>query len=150
MSRPDSSFIDSASNVKSSSLALVASQKNILGDDQFSLSVSQPNRINGGEMSIRMANLAESDGTISYKNKSISLKAGGKEMAYGLSYRKDFDDRFGFSLKHILISNLNHIEDAKIARSSYVGLNYKDLKLGYNVDSTNALKQAQISYKYTF
>jgi hypothetical protein len=150
MSRPDSSFIDSASNVKSSSLALVASQKNILGDDQFSLSVSQPNRINGGEMTIRMANLAESDGTISYKNKNISLKAGGKEMAYGLSYRKDFDDRFGFSLKHILTSNLNHIEDAKIARSSYVGLNYKDLKLGYNVDSMNALKQAQISYKYSF
>ena len=150
MSRPDSSFIDSASNVKSSSLALVASQKNILGDDQFSLSVSQPNRINSGEMSIRMANLAESDGTISYKNKSISLNAGGKEMAYGLSYRRDFDDRFGFSLKHILTSNLNHIEDAKIARSSYVGLNYKDLKLGYNVDSTNALKQAEISYKYSF
>ena len=150
MSRPDSSFIDSASNVKSSSLALVASQKNILGDDQFSLSVSQPNRINSGEMSIRMANLAESDGSISYKNKSISLNAGGKEMAYGLSYRKDFDDRFGFSLKHILTSNLNHIEDAKIARSSYVGLNYKDLKLGYNVDSTNALKQAEISYKYSF
>ena len=150
MSRPDSSFIDSASNVKSSSLALVASQKNILGDDQFSLSVSQPNRINSGEMSIRMANLAESDGTISYKNKSISLNAGGKEMAYGLSYRRDFDDHFGFSLKHILTSNLNHIEDAKIARSSYVGLNYKDLKLGYNVDSTNALKQAEISYKYSF
>ena len=74
----------------------MASQKNILGDDQFSLSISQPNRINGGEMSIRMANLAESDGTISYRNKSIDLKAGGREMAYGLSYRKDFDDRLVF------------------------------------------------------
>ena len=150
MSRPDSSFIDSASDVKSSSLALVASQKNILGDDQFSLSISQPNRIDNGEMSIRMANLAESDGAISYKNKSINLKAGGREITYGLSYRNDFDDRFGFSLKHILTSNQNHIEDAKIARSSYVGLNYKDLKLGYNVDSKNALKQAEISYQYRF
>ena len=150
MTKPDSSFIDSASNVKSSSLALVASQKNILGDDQFSLSISQPNRVNGGEMSIRMANLAESDGTISYRNKGIDLKAGGREIAYGLSYRKDFDDQFGFSIKHVLTSNQNHIEDAKIARSSYVGLNYKDLKLGYNVDSTNALKQAKISYQYSF
>ena len=150
MTKPDSSFIDSASNVKSSSLAFVASQKNILGDDQFSLSISQPNRVNGGEMSIRMANLAESDGTISYRNKGIDLKAGGREIAYGLSYRKDFDDQFGFSIKHVLTSNQNHIENAKIARSSYVGLNYKDLKLGYNVDSTNALKQAKISYQYSF
>ena len=150
MTKPDSSFIDSASNVKSSSLALVASQKNILGDDQFSLSISQPNRVNGGEMSIRMANLAESDGTISYRNKGIDLKAGGREIAYGLSYRKDFDDQFGFSIKHVLTSNQNHIEDAKIARSSYVGINFKDLKLGYNVDSTNALKQAKISYQYSF
>ena len=150
MTKPDSSFIDSASNVKSSSLAFVASQKNILGDDQFSLSISQPNRVNGGEISIRMANLAESDGTISYRNKAIDLKAEGREIAYGLSYRKDFDDQFGFSLKHVLTSNQNHIEDAKIARSSYVGINFKDLKLGYNVDSTNALKQAKISYQYSF
>jgi hypothetical protein len=150
MTKPDSSFIDSASNVKSSSLAFVASQKNILGGDQFSLSISQPNRVNGGEISIRMANLAESDGTISYRNKAIDLKAGGREIAYGLSYRKDFDDQFGFSLKHVLTSNQNHIEDAKIARSSYVGINFKDLKLGYNVDSTNALKQAKISYQYSF
>jgi len=97
-----------------------------------------------------MANLAESDGTISYKNKSISLNAGGKEMAYGLSYRRDFDDRFGFSLKHILTTNQNHIKDSKIAKSSYLGLRYKDLKLGYNVDSVKALKKAELSYRYTF
>jgi len=150
MSRPESSFIDSASNVKSSSLALVASQKNILGDDQFSLSISQPNRIDDGEMSIRMANLAESDGTISYKNKSINLKAGGREMSYGLSYRKDFDERLSISLKHIFTSNLNHIEDSAIANSSYIGLRYKELKLGYNVDSASALESAQLSYHYNF
>jgi hypothetical protein len=90
MSRPDSSFIDSASNVKSSSLALVASQKNILGDDQFSFSVSQPNRINSGEMSIRMANLAESDGTISYKNKSISLNGWGQRNGLWLILSQRF------------------------------------------------------------
>ena len=150
MTKPDSSFIDSASNVKSSSLALVASQQNITGDDQISLSISQPNRIDGGEMSIRMANLAESDGSISYRNKSIDLKAGAREMAYGLAYRKDFDDHFGISLKHILTTNQNHIKDSKIAKSSYLGLRYKDLKLGYNVDSVKALKKAELSYRYTF
>ena len=39
MNQPELSFIDSANNVRSSSLALVASQKNITGDDYLSLSV---------------------------------------------------------------------------------------------------------------
>jgi len=150
MTRPDSSFIDSASNIKSSSLALVASKKNILGDDQFSLSVSQPNRIDGGEMTIRIANLAESDGSLSYRNKIINLKARGREMSYGLSYRKDFDERFGISLRHILTSNQNHIQDSKIAKSSYFGLKYKDLKLGYNIDSFSSLENTELSYRYNF
>ena len=150
MTKPDSSFINSASNVKSTSLAMVASQKNILGGDQLSLSVSQPNRIEGGEMSIRMSNLAESDGTISYRNKTINLKPEGRQMVYGLAYRKDFDDAFGFSLKHTYTSNLNHIQDSAIAKSSYIGLRYKDLKLGYNVDSYNALENAELSYQYNF
>ena len=150
MTRPDSSFIDSASNIKSSSLALVASKKNILGDDQFSLSVSQPNRIDGGEMTIRIANLAESDGSLSYKNKIINLKAREREMSYGLSYRKDFDERFGFSLRHVLTSNKNHIQDSKIAKSSYFGLKYKDLKLGYNIDSFSSLENTELSYRYNF
>jgi len=150
MSRPESSFIDSASNVRSSSLAFIASQKNILGDDQLSLSISQPNRIDGGEMSIRLSNLAESDGTISYRIKSIELKPQARQMDYGLAYRKDFDDSFGISLKHIYTSSLNHLKDSAIAKSSYIGLRYKDLKLGYNVDSYNALEKTEISYQFNF
>ena len=114
MSRPESSFIESASDVKSTSIALIATQKNILGDDQFSLSISQPNRIEDGEMSIRISNLAESDGTISYRTKGIKLEPFGREVSYGLNYRKDFDQNFGVSLKHILTSNLNHIQDLSL------------------------------------
>jgi len=150
MSKPESSFIESASDVKSSSMALIATQKNILGDDQFSLSISQPNRIEDGEMSIRISNLAESDGTISYRTKGIKLEPFGREVSYGLNYRKDFDQKFGVSLKHILTSNLNHLQDSAIAKSSYIGLRYKDLKLGYNIDSASSLENAELSYQFSF
>ena len=150
MTKPESSFIDSATNVKSSSLALVASQQNILGDDYLSFSISQPNRITDGEMSIRMSNLAESDGSISYRNKSINLKSAGRQMVYGLSYRKDIDDKLGFSLKHAYTSNLNNMLNSAIVRSSFIGLKYKDLKLGYNIDSLDSSETAEISYKYNF
>ena len=150
MSKPESSFIESASDVKSTSIALIATQKNILGDDQFSLSISQPNRIEDGEMSIRISNLAESDGTISYRTKGIKLQPFGREVSYGLNYRKDFDQNFGVSLKHILTSNLNHMQDSAIAKSSYIGLRYKDLKLGYNIDSASSSENAELSYQFNF
>ena len=150
MNQPELSFIDSANNVRSSSLALVASQKNITGDDHLSLSVSQPDRIHGGEMSIRMSNLAQSNGDISYRNKNIELKATGRQLVYGLSYRKDLDERFGFSLKHVFTTNLNHMNTSASVKSSYLGLKYKDLKLGYNIDSHNSLESAELSYKYSF
>ncbi len=150
MSKPESSFIESASDVKSTSIALIATQKNILGDDQFSLSISQPNRIEDGEMSIRISNLAESDGTISYRTKGIKLQPFGREVSYGLNYRKDFDQNFGVSLKHILTSNLNHMQDSAIAKSSYIGLRFKDLKLGYNIDSASSSENAELSYQFNF
>ena len=150
MSKPESSFIESASDVKSTSVALIATQKNILGDDQFSLSISQPNRIEDGEMSIRISNLAESDGTISYRTKGIKLQPFGREVSYGLNYRKDFDQNFGVSLKHILTSNLNHMQGSAIAKSSYIGLRYKDLKLGYNIDSASSSENAELSYQFNF
>ena len=150
MSKPESSFIESASDVKSTSIALIATQKNILGDDQFSLSISQPNRIEDGEMSIRISNLAESDGTISYRTKGIKLQPFGREVSYGINYRKDFDQNFGVSLKHILTSNLNHMQDSAIAKSSYIGLRFKDLKLGYNIDSASSSENAELSYQFNF
>ena len=150
MSRPAESFINSANNVKSSSVSLIATQKNITGDDSFSFSISQPNRVNGGAMSIRLSNLAESNGSISYRDNDINLEPTGRQIIYGLSYRKDLDKSIGFSVKHLLTSNLNHNQSSKVARSSYIGLKYKDLKLGFNTNSQDSSRNAELSYKHIF
>ncbi|MBC8513691.1 MAG: S8 family serine peptidase [Candidatus Thioglobus sp.] len=150
MSRPAESFINSANNVKSSSVSLVATQKNLTGDDSFSFSISQPNRVNGGAMSIRLSNLAESNGSISYRDNDINLEPTGRQIIYGLSYRKDLDKTIGFSVKHLLTSNLNHNQSSKVARSSYIGLKYKDLKLGFNTNSQDSSRNAELSYKHIF
>ena len=150
MSRPTESFINSANNVKSSSVSLIATQKNITGDDSFSFSISQPNRVNDGAMSIRLSNLAESNGSISYRDNDINLEPAGRQMVYGLSYRKELDKSFGFSLKHLLTSNLNHNQSSKVARSSYIGAKYKDLKLGFNINSQDSSRNAELSYQRVF
>jgi len=150
MSRPTESFINSANNVKSSSVSLIATQKNITGDDSFSFSISQPNRVNDGAMSIRLSNLAESNGSISYRDNDINLEPAGRQMVYGLSYRKELDKSFGFSLKHLLTSNLNHNQSSKVARSSYIGAKYKDFKLGYNINSQDSSRNAELYYQRVF
>ncbi len=150
MTRPTESYINSANSVKSSSVSLIASQQNITGDDRLSLSISQPNRVNGGDMSIRLSNLAESDGSISYRDSNINLEPTGRQMVYGLSYSKDLSEGIGFSVKHLLTSNLNHNEDSALASSSYVGMRYKDLKLGFNLNSLDSSKNTQLSYLYKF
>ena len=150
MSRPAESFINSANNVKSSSVSLIATQKNLTGDDSFSFSISQPNRVNGGAMSIRLSNLAESNGSISYRDNDINLEPTGRQIIYGLSYRKDLDKSIGFSVKHLLTSNLNHNQSSQVARSSYIGLKYKDLKLGFNTNSQDSSRNAELSYKHIF
>ena len=150
MSRPTESFINSANNVKSSSVSLIATQKNITGDDSFSFSISQPNRVSDGAMSIRLSNLAESNGSISYRDNDINLEPAGRQMVYGLSYRKELDKSFGFSLKHLLTSNLNHNQSSKVARSSYIGAKYKDLKLGFNINSQDFSRNTELSYQRVF
>ena len=150
MSKPKDSFINSAENVNSYSLSVIATQKNITGDDSLQFSVSQPNRVNNGEMSIRLSNLAESDGSITYRNTDINLKPTGRQMEYGLTYRKDLDKGISFSVKHLLTSNLNHNHESDLARSSYIGLRYKDLKLGYNINSHDLSENTELSFNRLF
>ena len=150
MTRPTESYINSASSVKSSSVSLIASQQNITGDDSFTFSISQPNRVSNGDMSIRLSNLAEADGSISYRNSNINLEPTGRQMVYGLSYRKDLDEELGFSIKHLLTSNLNHNQDSDMISSSYVGMRYKDLKLGFNLNSLDSSKNTELSYLRRF
>jgi len=150
MTRPDNSFVNSANSVKSSSVSLIASQKNLIGNDNLSLSVSQPNRVSEGDMSIRLSNLAESDGSISYRNSNINLEPTGRQLTYGLSYRKDLDENIGFSIKHSITSNLNHKQDSDAISSSYIGVKYKNLKVGLSTNSVDSSKNTKLSYLYKF
>ena len=45
------------------------------------------------------------------RNKAIDLKAGGREIAYGLSYRKDLNENLVFSLNWISLISDNAVTD---------------------------------------
>ncbi len=149
MTSPSNSFIDSASDVKSSSVALIANMRNLTDDDYLSLFVNQPNRVDDGSMSIKIANLADSNRNISQTVKHIDLESSSRQLNYGLSYRKDLNEDLAFSLKHMITNNLNHRQDSNTLHSSYIGMNYKDIKFGFATNPTDSSIETELSYAIT-
>jgi hypothetical protein len=150
MTKPNDSFINSASSVKSTSVSLIANKRDLFGDDNMSFFVSQPNRVSDGRLSIRLSNLAGSDGVLTYRNKDINLEPTARQLDYGLSYRKDYDNDISFSVKHMMTNNLNHKQDSQTVSSSFIGAKYKDLKVGLAKNPGEESRSAGISYSMQF
>ncbi len=146
MSSPSNSFVDSASDVKSSSIALIANMKNLSKDDNLSFYVNQPNRVENGSVAIKTSSLADSNKNISQTIKNIDLNSSARQINMGFSYRKDLSKDFAFSLKHLITNNLNHSNTSSKLHSSYFGMDYKDLKLGISSNPNDSSLEKQISY----
>ena len=150
MTSPSNSFVNSANNVKSSSLSISANKKNLFGNDSISLNIRQPNLVSDGNLSIRLSNLADSNGNLSYYNKNINLKPSAKQLDYAMSYRKDFEKGISVSMKHIMTKDLNHEQNSEIVHVSYLGAKYKDLKFGINTILGESELKSELSYTLSF
>jgi hypothetical protein len=146
MSSPTNSFVDSATNIRSSSVALIADIKNITKDDNFSFSIHQPSKVESGSIAIKTASLADANRNISQIIKNINLESSSRQVNLEMSYRKDLSENLNFSLKHLITNNLNHINTASKLHSSYLGMDYKDLKLGFATNPNDSSLETQISY----
>ena len=146
MTSPSNSLVDSARDVKSSSIALVADMRNLSNDDQLSIFVNQPNRVDSGSIAIKTASLADSSRNINQTIKNIDLDSSSRQLNYGLSYRKDLNENLAFSVKHIITNNLNHSDNSNRLHSSFIGMDYKDLKLGFASNPNDSSIETELSY----
>lgn len=146
MTSPSNSLVNSARDVKSSSIALVADMRNLSDDDQLSIFVNQPNRVDSGSIAIKTASLADSNRNINQTIKNIDLDSSSRQLDYGLSYRKDLNENLAFSVKHIITNNLNHSDNSNRLHSSYIGMDYKDLKLGFASNPNDSSIETELSY----
>ena len=78
--------------------------------------------------------------------KNINLESSARQVNMGLSYRKDVSEDLAFSLKHLITNNLNHSSLSNRLHSSYIGMNYKDLKFGISSNPNDSSIEKQISY----
>ena len=146
MTRPKNSLIDSASNLKSSTITLSANVKDLTHDDLLSVYINQPNRVEDGSIAIKSSNLVDSNNRIAQIIKDIDLRPSSRQVNIGLSYRKKMSKDFAFSLKHLITKNLNHNSDSKKLNSSYIGIGFRDLKFGVGTNPYDSSIEKQISY----
>ena len=117
-------------DVLSDSYSLIGEKTNVFGNDKLEFAISQPNRVSSGSMNIRLSNLADMDGNITYTNKRISLDPSGRQIDVAFAYAKKFSKDFVMSTKFTQTSNLNHIKSSEKEYSSFVGAKYKKFLFG--------------------
>ena len=91
--------------------------------------------------------MADSKNNVNQTIKDINLSSSSRQVNYGISYRKDVNENLAFSLKHLITNNLNHRENSNQISSSYIGLNYKDLMLGFATNLHDSSIEAELSYE---
>ena len=139
-----------ANNIDSSSAALIGNFRNLSKDEHLSLFISQPNRVSSGYVNIQTSELADTNKAITQKITNIDLDSTARQIDFGFSYRKEFNKDLDFSLKHLVTNNLNHRIDSDKLHSSFIGVGYKDIKLGLSSQSGSSSLESQFAYSASF
>jgi hypothetical protein len=140
------SMLKSASGIKSDAFSFDLGINNIKGDDKFTMFISQPNRVSEGSVSMSIANLADENGNISYRNVDLGLAPSGRQLDLGISYESEIFDDATVAMQLVHSKEPNHVKNAKSVTSSFIGIGNKELKLGLTND--NSLDRSDIRIEW--
>jgi len=137
MGSPQDSLIHSAQDITSNSFSLGASHQQWLGQDQVSLHIRQPHRINSGNMTIKLADLADSSGNIKTYHRSIPLSLNGRQLDLDLGYSTWLRDNIKLSLSHTTSLQPEHLATAASIQQGFLGLSNDFLEFGIAHNQSN-------------
>ena len=144
------SLLKSADNILSESYSLTLNKANLFGNDNFAISISQPNRVKDGTLTLRLSDLADQDGNINIRETDVDLEPSGRQIDTSFAYTKDISEDFTLSVKATITDELNHIKDNDRHYSGYIGLNFENLKIGIS-DGTNISRPSfKLNYRKEF
>ena len=105
------SLIVDTSNVLSSSFEINYELKNLFKNDQFNISLSQPNRVEQGDMTFRFVGLADKNGVLPYQDYKVSLAPTGRQKDLTFNYITNHSDHLKTGIKAIITDDLGHIKN---------------------------------------
>ena len=122
------SLLKSANNILSESYSVTLNKANLFGDDNFAISISQPNRVKDGSLTLRLSDLADPNGNINIRETDVDLEPSGRQIDTSIAYTKDLSEDFTLSFKGTITNELNHIKENDRHYSGYIGLDFKNFK----------------------
>ena len=144
------SLLKSANDILSESYSITLNKAGLFANDNFALSISQPNRVKDGYLTLRLSDLADENGNINIRETDVNLEPSGRQTDTSFAYTKDLSDTFSFSLKGTITDELDHIKDNDTSYSAFIGLNFEHLKMGIS-DGTNSSKpDFKLNYRRAF
>ena len=119
-----SSIIVDNSNVISSSFEINYELKNIFKNDQLDISLSQPSRVESGDMTFRLMGLADKNGILPYKDYKIDLKPSGRQKDLTISYYKNNSNNFKTGIKAVITDDLGHHNKSGFDKKIYLSTSF--------------------------
>ena len=126
----ENSLLTGANNIISSSYFFGYNHKKIFSNDEILFYFSQPNRVEKGDINLKLTNLPDKKGNITYTNYSVNLLPSGRQKDIGISYKKIVNKDYFLNLKFIGTKENNHVKENKDVFSKFLGLGYKNLSFG--------------------
>ena len=109
------SLIVDTSNVLSSSFEINYELKNLFEKNQLNISLSQPNRVEQGDMTFRFMGLADKNGILPYEDHKVSLSPSGRQKDLTISYYTNHSNNFKTGIKAILTDDLGHVKNSNLS-----------------------------------
>tara|TARA_B100001057_G_C22775866_1_gene921530 strand:+ start:1 stop:1425 length:1425 start_codon:yes stop_codon:yes gene_type:complete len=145
-----SSLLKSANDILSESYSITLNKAHLFGNDNFAISISQPNRVKEGYLTLRLSDLADKNGNINIRETDVNLEPSGRQIDTSFAYTKDLTDTFSLSLKGTITDELNHIKDNGTSYSTFIGLNREHLKMGVSNGTNSSKPDFRLNYKKAF
>jgi len=108
------SLIIDTSNVLSSSFEINYELKNLFKNDQFNISLSQPNRVEQGDMTFRFMGLADKNGVLPYEDHKVSLAPSGRQKDLTFNYITNHSKNLKTGIKAIITDDLGHVKNSNL------------------------------------
>ena len=89
--------------------------ENLFEKNQLNISLSQPNRVEQGDMTFRFMGLADKNGILPYEDHKVSLSPSGRQKDLTISYYTNHLNNFKIGIKAILTDDLGHVKNSNLS-----------------------------------
>ena len=88
--------------------------KNLFKNDQFNISLSQPNRVEKGDMTFRFMGLVDKNGVLPYQDYKVSLSPSGRQKDLTLNYIANHSENLKTGIKVIITDDMGHVKNSNL------------------------------------